>query len=161
MVGMMMVAVMVVPGFGGSLGNTAPDQESCGEDGDRRTRLGYVSQRQVLSIQHILVPQDSIATYVTSGTPVPFEWLPFGGLMRHKLGSNFDLSRAVITCYRMHIIHEGSVIIGFNNLLTIDYLEILTNEVVAGLDEFNASNAQREIAASPRRSRKLGMGPCI
>jgi hypothetical protein len=45
--GMMMVAMMV-PGFGGGFGNASTDQESCGEDRKRRTRLGYVSQPKLL-----------------------------------------------------------------------------------------------------------------
>ena len=70
-VGMMVMAVVVMPGFGGGFGNAPTDQESCGEKCERRTRLGYFSQRRVLGYQHMLVPRDSIATYVASGTPVP------------------------------------------------------------------------------------------
>ena len=40
-----------------------------------------------LDVSIYQVPRDSIATYVASGTPVPVEKLPFGGLMRRKLGS--------------------------------------------------------------------------
>jgi hypothetical protein len=36
----MMVAVMMMPGFGGGFGDAPTDQESCGEDGKRRARLG-------------------------------------------------------------------------------------------------------------------------
>jgi len=36
----MMMAVMMMPGFGGGFGGAATDQKSCGEDSQRRARLG-------------------------------------------------------------------------------------------------------------------------
>jgi hypothetical protein len=62
-----------------------------------------------LSIYNSL--KTSIATYVASGTPVPFTRLPFGGLMRQKSGSKTSLSRPEITCDRMKLINKRSAII--------------------------------------------------
>ena len=42
--GVMVVMVAMVPGFGGSFGDAATDQESCGDKSERRARLGYSSQ---------------------------------------------------------------------------------------------------------------------
>ena len=90
----MAIAVMVVAVRSGrGFGEAPTDQKSCGEERERRARLGYVSQRRVLGYVHILVPQDSIATYVASGTPVPVERLPFGDRMRRKLGSKCFVAR--------------------------------------------------------------------
>ena len=67
----MVMAVMPV-GSGRGFGDAPSDQKSCGDDSQRRARPGCISQCQILTIQHIAVPRDSIATYVASGTPVPF-----------------------------------------------------------------------------------------
>src|SRR6478672_11001523 len=83
-----MVMAVMMSGFGRGFGDAPADQQSCGTDSQRRAPPGSISRREILTFQHIAVPRDSIATYVASGTPVPFEWLPFGGLMRRKRGSN-------------------------------------------------------------------------
>src|ERR1700743_453739 len=70
--GVVGVMIAVMPGAGRSLSGACTDQESCGDERERRVRAGKGSRRRLLGIQHLLVPQRSIATYVTSGTPVPF-----------------------------------------------------------------------------------------
>src|SRR5262245_24056877 len=52
MVVVMTVMMMVVPGFRGSFGDTATDQESCGDKSERRARPGYIPQRRLLRILH-------------------------------------------------------------------------------------------------------------
>src|ERR1019366_9816866 len=68
----MAMAVVRSGRFGRGFGGASTDQKSCGEKSYRRARLGYISQCRIFRCQHILVPQESIATYVASGTPVPF-----------------------------------------------------------------------------------------
>ena len=82
--GMVMV-VTVMPGFGRSFGNAATGQESCGNQSERCTRPDDGSRQQVLRTQHINNPSDSIATYVTSGTPVP---VAMGRRFRLQCGMN-------------------------------------------------------------------------
>jgi len=48
----MMVVMPVVPGFGGCFGDAAADQESCGDQCERRARPGYRSRRKHIGIQH-------------------------------------------------------------------------------------------------------------
>jgi hypothetical protein len=43
----MTVSVMMSVGFGGSFGDATPKHKSCGENSERRTRLGYISQCQI------------------------------------------------------------------------------------------------------------------
>src|SRR5262249_16908611 len=65
------VAVVVMSGLGRSLGGSSTDQESCGEKRERRVPAGG-SRRYLLDSLHSVCPfRNSIATYVTSGTPVP------------------------------------------------------------------------------------------
>jgi hypothetical protein len=47
-----MEVAMMVPGFSGGFGDAAADQESCGEESERRARPGYISQRELIGIQH-------------------------------------------------------------------------------------------------------------
>ena len=67
-----MAVMMMAMGFGGGFGDAATDDKSCGANSQRRTRPGSNPQRQFLEFQHVIVPQESIAIFVASGTPVPF-----------------------------------------------------------------------------------------
>ena len=58
LVGMSVVGmVAMVPGFGGGLGDAAADQQSCGDQGEGRTRPDCTARHCIIGIQHKLVPQ--------------------------------------------------------------------------------------------------------
>jgi hypothetical protein len=78
--------VAMVTGFGRGFGDASANQESCGEDRQRRTRPGYASQCWLLGCQHLCSPSASIAPVGQVEPPSRFEWLPFGYLMRRKVG---------------------------------------------------------------------------
>src|SRR2546421_11331420 len=85
---MMVVAVMMMPGFGRGLGDASTDQKSCGEHSDRRARLGYIPQRRLLELQHVVVPRNKYCHICGKWSPRPvLRVSPFGGLIRHKRGS--------------------------------------------------------------------------
>src|SRR6185437_640017 len=62
---------MVMSGMRRGFSDASAERDSCGENGERRARPGYSSQCRLFGYDHITVPQDSIATNVTSGTPAP------------------------------------------------------------------------------------------
>src|SRR6185437_6731601 len=68
---MVVPGVMVMPGMGRGFGNAPAEHDSRGDNSERRARPGYSSQCRLFGYDHIIVPQNSIATYVTSGTPAP------------------------------------------------------------------------------------------
>jgi len=74
--------------------------------------------------------------------PSQREWLPFGGLIRRKLGSRLVSVRPETSCDQMQIINKCSVISRVNNLFTIYYLEIPASKVIVGRDELCASNGE-------------------
>jgi len=52
---MMTVMIPVMPGFGGSFGDSSTEEESCGNESDRRTWSGRSAQH--LQRQHLVVPK--------------------------------------------------------------------------------------------------------
>jgi hypothetical protein len=50
------MAVVMPFGLGRGFSDTPTEEESCGENSKRRTRLGYSSQYRVFRCQHSLVP---------------------------------------------------------------------------------------------------------
>src|ERR1700730_14917212 len=83
------MAVMMVPmGPGRGFGSATPYQHSCGEKSYRRARLGYISQCLLVEFQHIYLSLEVVMPHMWQvEPPLHREWLPFGGLMRHKRGS--------------------------------------------------------------------------
>ena len=79
------MAVMMVPGLGRSFGSGAAEEKSCGDHRDRRPRSAYSSWRRLFVFQHILLSLNSIATYVTNGTPVPFDVRTVAIVIRPKI----------------------------------------------------------------------------
>jgi hypothetical protein len=51
-VSVVVVMVAVMPGFGGRFGDAAADQESCGDQGESRTRPGLSSRHHIIGIPH-------------------------------------------------------------------------------------------------------------
>ena len=85
-----MMPVVVMPGFGRGLRDGPADQESCGKDSERRVRAGYSSRPHLLDTLHTALSlDDSIATNVASGTPVPV-----GG--RRRFASQYGVNWAVM-----------------------------------------------------------------
>ena len=54
-VAVMMRVIVVMPGFGGSLGGSSTDEEGCSGESDRRTRPGH--EAQLHQRQHLVVPK--------------------------------------------------------------------------------------------------------
>lgn len=74
--------------------------------------------------------------------PSQCEWLPFGGLIRRKLGSSPFSIQPETSCDLIQVINKCSVILRVNNLFTIYYFEILASKVIVSPGGDCASNDQ-------------------
>ena len=92
---MMEMVVAIAPGRG--LGNTPSERDSCGEEqrAPCATGLRLPVPNFLDDVINVIVPQDSIATYVTSGTPVPLGGTAVWSIrIRREFGSKACMSPA-------------------------------------------------------------------